>query len=102
LIIHNYGGDFAIRRGDWKLVLNGNQTVGENELYNLDKDPKESENLIKAHPEVVQELTNLLKQQKIQGVSNGMFERIQGHWRRDLYQLLPSYLEQYRTKPHQD
>lgn len=72
LVMHNYGGDFAIRRDDWKLILNGNQTVagGKNELYNLKDDPGESENIIDAHPDITQELTQLLNQFKRQGRSN--------------------------------
>lgn len=70
IIMQNYGGDFAIRQGDWKLILNGNQSLGENELYDLKNDPKEAINLIADHPKKVKELTALLIGQKRNGRSN--------------------------------
>lgn len=70
LIMQNYGGDFAIRQGDWKLLLNGNQTVGKNELYDLKNDPDESVNLVPDNPRKVNELTSLLTRQKRKGYSN--------------------------------
>lgn len=49
----------AIRCGKWKLhVLKGEDKI--NELYDLENDIAESENLYEKHPEVVKELTEIL------------------------------------------
>jgi len=47
----------AIRGGRWKLVRQK-----EPELYNLDKDISEAQNVAAAHPEVVQRLADMAKQ----------------------------------------
>ncbi len=57
-----YGGQTAIRRGDWKGVK---QNLQENpnaplELYNLQQDPNESHDLAKENPQVVAELEKLM------------------------------------------
>ena len=82
IIHHSSSGRFAIRRGDWKLLLhagsggNGygagkrsnryNGTIEQKsfktanrQLYNMRTDPDETTNLIEKHPEVVSELTAL-------------------------------------------
>lgn len=82
IIHHSSTGRFAIRRGDWKLLLhsgsggNGygagqrssryNGTIeqksfdtADRQLYNLRTDPDETTNLIEKRPEVVGELTAL-------------------------------------------
>jgi arylsulfatase A len=71
LVMHDYSGNFAIRENEWKLLLNGNQTVSrQNELYNLKTDPQEKENVIEKHPEIVKKLTDELNRYKWQGYSN--------------------------------
>ena len=71
---HSIDGSFAIRKGEWKLLLaagsggwsfpqpgkeeEGLPTV---QLYNLDKDPGEKNNLELQYPELVKSLTALLK-----------------------------------------
>lgn len=51
---------FAIRRGEWKLIHNGeNLSEGIDELYNIKLDPNEKENLI----ELNQDLTKMLKEE---------------------------------------
>ena len=74
-IVHHSGrGMFAIRRGDWKLILGlgtggftepwwkiepkAGQPAGQ--LYHLGRDPGEKDNVYLQHPEVVQSLTALL------------------------------------------
>jgi len=82
IIHHSSSGRFAIRRGEWKLLLhagsggNGyvagkrssryNGTIEQKsfktanrQLYNMRTDPDETTNLIEKHPEVVSELTAL-------------------------------------------
>lgn len=83
LVHHSINGTFAIRRGDWKLLLcpgSGGLSQpkpGSEEaeglppiqLYNLAADPGETRNLQAEHPKVVAQLTELLKQYVVQGRS---------------------------------
>jgi arylsulfatase len=50
-----YGGIVAVRDGPWKALRRGlnSKQVGDWELYNLRVDPTESDDVAKAHPEVV-------------------------------------------------
>jgi arylsulfatase len=58
------GQRFALRRGDWKLILAGDrdpaaaESAGESgdELYRLSVDPRETTNVAAYHPEVVARL----------------------------------------------
>jgi arylsulfatase A-like enzyme len=74
VVHHSANGLFAIRQGDWKLVLgrgSGGFTApikiepapGEpaGELYNLRLDPHEDRNLYNANPEIVARLTATLR-----------------------------------------
>lgn len=47
----------AVRDGDWKLLLNADGT--DQELYNLQDDPKESHNMSHQQPEITVRLTKL-------------------------------------------
>ena len=61
---HELRGRQAVRKGDWKLVRY-NVFDPENtttELYNIPADPGETKNLAGEHPEIVEELTTLMKQ----------------------------------------
>lgn len=77
LIHHSINGQFAIRRGDWKLILcpgSGgwsaprpkdaikDESLPAVQLYNLKKDIKESHNLQANHPEIVRSLVTELYQ----------------------------------------
>ena len=64
VITHSAGGAFAIQRGDWKLVA-----MNPVQLYNLAADPGETKNVSMQQPEVVAELTALLKKQVDDGRS---------------------------------
>jgi arylsulfatase A-like enzyme len=82
---HSFDGSFAIRQGDWKLMLH--QGAGDNnyvkiapeppvsepeaagQLYNLRTDPQERVNLYRRRPEIVARLTALLKQYQDEGRS---------------------------------
>lgn len=53
---------FAVRDGDWKLIVN--RDTHQNELYDLAKDFRETRNLSDIHPEKVKEMTPLLEEFK--------------------------------------
>ena len=77
IVHHSYGGMFAIRDGKWKLVF-GDGNGGDHrdlylpfsdapfsqpeQLYDLEQNPTEWRNLIKAHPEVVARMTALMEE----------------------------------------
>lgn len=48
----------AVRDGDWKFMMNSDQTAME--LYNLKTDPKEQNNLIKEQPTLVKKYSKIL------------------------------------------
>jgi len=73
-IHHSINGSFAIRKGDWKLLLSpgsggwsyprpGKEAEGlpSVQLYNLREDPSEIKNLQAEYPEIVSELRELLR-----------------------------------------
>jgi hypothetical protein len=77
LIHHSGNGVFAIRRGQWKLIL-GKGSGGftrfkpaddapDGQLYNLFRDPAENNNLYNEHPEIVSALTEMLKRAQQDG-----------------------------------
>ena len=82
-VVHHSGsGMFAIRQGNWKLILGRGsggftkpsrvkpkQGEPQGQLYDLDKDPAEKNNLWAQHPPIVQRLTDLLEKYKRQGYS---------------------------------
>ena len=52
-----YGGQVAIRMGDWKVIrrnLNRNDEKPTLELYNLSIDPEELNNIANDHPDIIQ------------------------------------------------
>lgn len=55
IINHSSGGNFAIRKGDWKLVM-PHKKKDTRELYNLAADPAEQKNVIKDAPEIAEQL----------------------------------------------
>ncbi len=79
---HSLNGTFAIRRGEWKLIL-GLGSGGfsdprsldpepggpEGQLYNMANDPYETTNLWQEEPAVVERLSNLLRTWREEGRS---------------------------------
>lgn len=65
-VFRDVAGRKAIRIGDWKYVDDYHpqikKTKGEIELYNLAKDPAETNNVAKSNPELVQTAQALLRQ----------------------------------------
>jgi arylsulfatase A-like enzyme len=82
-IHHSMNGSFAIRKGDWKLIMapgSGgwsyprpedpvSQTLPQIQLYNLAEDPGEENNLQDQRPELVEELKSLLTRHILEGRS---------------------------------
>ena len=64
VINHDYSGNFAIRKGKWKLIEESGF-----KLYDLSKDPKESKELSGSHPEIVKELSAVLDRYRSDGRS---------------------------------
>jgi arylsulfatase A-like enzyme len=83
IVHHSVSGHFAIRRGDWKLILTpgssgwtsptdqeaAEQGLPEVQLYNLAEDPSETNNLQAQYPEGVHTLAALLNTYIESGVS---------------------------------
>jgi arylsulfatase A-like enzyme len=81
IVNDSFRGQFAVRQGPWKLLLcQGGGGLGwepdqrdpdlpPGQIYNLDDDPTESENLYRSRPEMVEHLTNLLEEYKTSGHS---------------------------------
>lgn len=81
LVSHSIGGSFAIRKGPWKLCLSAGsggwsapkepdakkKGLPAMQLFHLDKDPAERENLVDVHPDQVTALLHLLDQQVSRG-----------------------------------
>ncbi len=59
-IYFEHEGNRAVRRGSWKLVAKGRESAWE--LYNIEHDRSETNNLAEEQPEMVQELANLWQQ----------------------------------------
>lgn len=69
LVSHSRNGEFAYRNAEWKIVFKlPDGKLGKSrgkaaivELYNLDEDIAEENNLSKEHPEIVQQLTDEMR-----------------------------------------
>ena len=63
----SYGGQVAIRMGDWKVVrqnLKDDKKEATIELYNLKEDPIESINVASAHPEILEKAAKIFEQER--------------------------------------
>ena len=61
IIHHSNRGRYAIRAGDWKLVMQSKR-VKHRELYDLRTDPGESNNVADQHPDLVSRLTKQISE----------------------------------------
>jgi len=78
VVHHSIQGMFAIRQGEWKLILGkgsggwsgeGKDDLSPGQLYNILQDPEENNNLYQSYPDIVKRLTALLKKYKREGRS---------------------------------
>jgi arylsulfatase A-like enzyme len=60
VVSHSYQGQYAIRDGDWKLIL-PMEAGGPFQIYHLGHDPRETENLASRHPERVETMKATLR-----------------------------------------
>ena len=79
IVHHSYDGQFAIRKGNYKLIIDGPKNPGQflddnspvsYTLYDLSNDLKETTDISENHPELVNELHDLLKKYITDGRSN--------------------------------
>lgn len=83
LVMHSMDGMFSIRKGDWKLIdgrgsggftspqrINPGPYEPEGQLYNLNADPTESNNVYSEEPDIVNELKRLLRTVQNKEVKN--------------------------------
>jgi len=85
-VFHSSAGVFAIRQGKWKLILGikgsgggrlknrGDSLYSTGQLYNMQDDPFEQNDLWDEHPDIVERLTKLLEKYKKQGFSRQMIK----------------------------
>lgn len=78
---HSINGTFAIRQGQWKLILGkgsggwsgrGDKDDPPMQLYNLKNDPSEQKNLYHQHPDIVERLERLLVRYQKEGRSTAL------------------------------
>lgn len=63
-----YGGQQAVRWGDWKAIrprLLGKSPTLEMELYNLAEDPSENRNVAQEHPEWVEKISRFMEESRV-------------------------------------
>jgi arylsulfatase A-like enzyme len=77
VVTHSLKGGFAIQEGDWKLIFGSTGDLNKDrnypnkdaypkhvyetfQLYNLESDPREFQNVYAEHPDIVQNLTALM------------------------------------------
>ena len=79
-----YGGQIAIRMGDWKVIRRNLKRSGENhtlELYNLSVDPEELNNVATDHPQILDTASDIydnehikseIEEFRINSIENGL------------------------------
>lgn len=78
IIHHSIEGKFAIREGKWKYIdcrgsggwsYSGNESEPTAQLYDMESDPREKNNLIEKYPDIAKRLKDMLEKQKQEGRS---------------------------------
>ena len=64
--MHEYGSQQAARKGDWKVIRPAPGKALE--LYNLKRDPSESQNVASLNPKVVEDFENFLRTARTRSV----------------------------------
>ncbi|GMW01377.1 MAG: arylsulfatase [Candidatus Hydrogenedentota bacterium] len=86
IVHHDVRGRFAIRHGPWKLVINSGRDVDPVlELYNLDWDVAESQDLSGVNPAIVKRLSGLLESYVANGRSTPGVPQLNDTLEIDLY-----------------
>lgn len=64
-VFAEYGGQVCVRIGDFKIIRQNLLTKqpGDWEIYNVGKDPAETDDVSKQHPEVIKQVKQLLREQ---------------------------------------
>lgn len=82
----SYGGQVALRMGDWKVVrqhLKDDREEATLELYNVVSDPLETNNVANAYPDILKKAARIFKKErtspelaifKIPALANGLYE----------------------------
>ena len=70
IIHHSSQGRFAIREGKWKLVMPGTRKSMKAQLYDLEKDPGETNDLAGRHPDTVASMTARITKILVNGRSS--------------------------------
>ena len=92
LIHHEIKGRFAIRDGDWKLVMPHGKSMAE--LYHLGRDPTEASNVIADHAKVAERLQKRITKIVCRGrLTPGPVQSNDTDWWDDLAWMTP---EDYR------
>tara|TARA_R110002049_G_scaffold50370_3_gene143176 strand:- start:232139 stop:234343 length:2205 start_codon:yes stop_codon:yes gene_type:complete len=78
MIVHSPNGNYAIRKGDWKYIEGKASPTLKKvtqrdelrpQLYNLQEDPGEVNNVFDEHPDIAKQMADLLARQRISGRS---------------------------------
>ena len=64
--MHEFGSQQAARKGNWKVIRPAPGKALE--LYNLQRDPSESQNVAQLNPDVIQDFENFLKAARTRSV----------------------------------
>lgn len=95
-IHHASNGQFAVRSGDWKLILPHGKK--ERELYNLARDPGEQSSVIAEHPDVAERLQRQATQIVCRGRStDGAIQPNDTPWWSDLSWIDASHYAEVQT-----
>ncbi|MBL7221365.1 MAG: N-acetylgalactosamine 6-sulfate sulfatase (GALNS), partial [Phycisphaerae bacterium] len=70
-----YSGQVAVRKGKWKAFMSRRQAW---QLFDLDEDTLEENDLAKKHPDILKEMTDFAKSAHIPAKGGGWIDRSKG------------------------